>query len=410
MSISRAGDGAATGSVGQHQIDQAQFKLRKGKSSSVVSFDLKKDFSYLFSKSVKVPKTLYKYSCDALDKEFSQQKGAYFFAADAVIYVLFDSLPLASAKVRVEQISKAISKRINDNSESAQVDVARELEQKSSSVGYGDEALRKVMEGHLPVNPTDKMMDCWVNRVKSDLTHSAAGKFWTVDLLRLAKDAPLKYRPVWGPKAKMILANFVFFQPVQKAENSNELVRRDVAMLVAGAMETLRLSKQKSRSLIVVPVNYKTLQDKEVVELYSTILAHVPKDLCQSLLMELRNVPNEGVSGSVQENLSKLVPFFKAVFVETGLLSIPDVAYAGFSPHAYGVDLRGNKFTPDHLMSLLRKYNDTARSKGVKCYLKGVDDATVLKRAAEMGFDYIGGHTVSPDRSGCLGMVPFDID
>lgn len=393
---------------GQYQLDQKQFKASKSKFISVVPLDLKGKFDFMFANSNKIPRSLYSFTCEILDKEFKNEKGAYFMGNDAVVHVMFEKLPMVPAKARVSEIARKISDRVNDNgSDKAEKSPVGEPTAESSK--YGDAALRKVMEGKLPVNPNEKMIDCWISRVTSDLSHSVEGKFWTVDLLRLAKEAPIKYRPVWGPQASMILANFVAFLPTKKAETSGEFIRRDVCMLVAAALETLRLSKRQEKSLVVVPVNYRTLQNKDVVELYSTLLAHVPKALQGNLLLELKGVPSEGISSLVKEHLSKIKPFFKAVMVESGLLKLPDVAYQGFSPHAYGVELRGHKFSADQLDTLLKKYVQQAKAKGVKCYLKGVDDRSLLKKAGEYGFDYLAGTSVCMDRNGCIGMVPFRV-
>lgn len=387
-------------------------KAKEKMAGTVLQWNLQEVLPDFFCGTTTISKTLHiiwRQVLDEVIKEGKENRGLYYHAEGAVIYVFFEKIgrtdadvKLARASLKLKQALKARQDQSTANLQEDETKTAKE----HKKVG-GDEALSKVIQQGLTGTASFKEFNFWADRVSQDI-HMLADKNSLPDsLLELSRKVGCGFYPLWNASAKAIAGNFATVISTADITGESKGLQFDTAVLTTSCMEGLRLIKSNITTLIIIPVSLKSFHEKSFSEIYTNILRHINPAICKLLVFELKDM-SRSITPQVKRTIEALQPYCRAIIINTGILSQPNYDFNGFKPHAYGFDLKEiiSSMSEDELILRMRKYSEHYKRLNTKIFVRSLPNANMATKAESFGFIYLSGSAIAAPQKHCIGVKP----
>ncbi|TXH33133.1 MAG: hypothetical protein E6Q98_23025 [Rhodospirillaceae bacterium] len=223
----------------------------------------------------------------------------------------------------------------------------------------------------------------------------------------LLDDATVVFSPTWSPAQERIVVHRCLLddwtsrstlQSFETIAEPSELQRAiaELDYLILGrAISTLHsLLQSNSKAILLVPVNFFTLNQKNFRDDYLDLCRRVPRSCRKFMLSEIYGASSLTPVSRVIEMSQVLQPFFNAVVVGlpvTGITKFFDIAASGI----YGVSISLDEL-PASGASILQRFAAAAKAAGLRSFVHCARTTGQLTAMVEAGIDYIDGEAVAP--------------
>lgn len=219
--------------------------------------------------------------------------------------------------------------------------------------------------------------------------------------------ASVEYGPIWQPTSKSVVlyrcsldrvtshSTLENFKLMSEGDTLQSAIADLDYFIMGHAVATLHTALQRNaRTALLVPIHFRTLNDKKRREDYLSLCERIPKSYAKFVVFQIDEIPEGTPISRVLEVGSTIRSYVNAL-----VLSIPiereqtlfDAATRGI----YGVALRlrGDHVSGGH--ARLAKYAAAAKSAGLRSFAHDADELTAARAAAEVGFDFVDGEAIA---------------
>jgi len=411
---------AAPVTLGRYEVSEHQFNesLKDEPRENILPFDLKTAFPDVLAKTNKPTKLVDKIWRKTLDEFMSDYGGAYYPANNSTfVQIWVDNLPGPAAKAKLVSVAQKMSivyKSVHDKENPEEAlsnwfNKPKEKEENKPAQQLSPEMARLIQEG-LGENPTLNMLDIWMNRTGPAMIHGGNKAPFVTEIFSVLSKANISYVPMWNAQAELLVGSTpVYRGTVPPAKYTPaESFRQDLLILFSGGFQLHALATKNIQSLVFIPIKYQTLLNRNVMEFIKTFLRLLNPALRKSMIIELRGLPNDGMSPTARTSLQDMAPFCKAFMLETNIFSKEDFTRDVPNVHACGVDMAG---LGDMEVTLgLRKFAENSKGRPQKLFVRGLQTKQAIKIAKDMGFSYLSGPAVHPAEKFCTAVRKHHID
>lgn len=388
--------------TGRFELSEAIFKKRKDESKEQFqALDLKSLFPKLFVGDKKMPQRLGQIWRNVVDTYLDNEKGYYYFhEKNGLIHFTFDSAQGALAKAKIDHIGKSIQEALNESISSGDSlhEVSDNKPKPADKKASGDENLKKVLEG-LRENPSISEVKLWSSRTLQNLHLS---KSTPQDILKLQEEYKICYVPLWNAKNNVLVGASCELNPYgTSATNEGQLIRDNIAQISWARQEVGRLLEKNAQAIVVVPIYIKSLIEKDVIDLIITLLKKAPEPIRKSMIFELRGMGQNQIPAVAKAPLQTISQICRALIIDTGILTQPDMEKEPFKIHAYGFSYNDVNLPPEQRLNLMKKYATTYKSRNTNTYIRNVPNILTMEKAQEFGFTYINAPSVLNPKLSC---------
>ncbi len=391
---------------GRFELSKDKFKERVKKTGKDAhQLDFRALFPKLFSGSNKMPRRIELIWRKVVD-DFLDKEGGYYTFQEKGCFVLFtfENAIKAMAKAKVDLISKAIKEAVEKSIEHGENTL--EISENSGNrpeqgdkKSDGDESLKKVLEG-LRENPDISEVKIWSGRALQNLHLSKA--LPPQDMQKLQEGYKPCYVPFWNAESNVLVGASCELNPRgTPASDEGQLIRDNIAQITKAYLEISRLHKSNAQAVVVIPIYVRALLEKEVSELILTFLKNVPETVRKSMIFELREMGKNMIPAAAKEPLTVISQICRALIIDTGILSQPDMSAEPFKIHAYGCNYNDVNLPPEQRLNLMKKYVSAYKARGTKTYIRNIPNLPTLEAANTLGFAYISAPGVLNPKLSC---------
>lgn len=396
---------------GRFELVEGDFKaLLKKSNQDAHALEFTKLFPDFFVSTDKMPRMLREIWRTPVDEYLEKDKGHYFFQEKGcILHLYFEGANKAIAKTKSDVIGRAIKTALQAklaqggsvDGESAQGGGKEEKKNK------GNENLQKVLEG-LRENPSMGEVKIWTTRALQNAHH---GRSMPPEIVQLLENYKICFNPFWNAESGVLVGSTCEVNPRgSMAPNEGQIIRDNVAMLGAGLRELVKLSSNQGQAIMVIPIYARSLLEKDIAELTVALLKKTPESLHKSIIFELRGMGKNQLPPTSKGYLQTISMLCRAVTVDTGILSQPDMEKEPFKIHAYGCDFYDVKLPPQEMMNLMKKYASTYTARGAKTFIKNLPNALAVEMAQKFGFTYISSPPLFRPRLSCPSATRMTIE
>lgn len=218
----------------------------------------------------------------------------------------------------------------------------------------------------------------------------------------LIRAAQVLYRPMWYAKKEMVSlyrcmldgesgnSAVEHLKVLSSAEELQAALAELDCLVFARSMKTLHALLQKQASAVfVIPVNFHTLADKARRDEYLLLCESIPESYRKFISFELYGLPGDTPTSRIEQVLSTLQPFCKALAIEVPL-SYPRLGELG-NPNLWGISFSLEKRNDAGLLKFAVRL---VHSQNLRAIAHGVNTYGQLSAALDAGFDYVDGSAV----------------
>jgi hypothetical protein len=217
-------------------------------------------------------------------------------------------------------------------------------------------------------------------------------------------DLQLQFSPVWNAQKHVTILNRCLVN-VWKDESIQimDLVEPGKLASARAEIDYLALTKsiealhsfvQSNRvAMILVPVDFATLDNQETRKSYGTLLAAVPPLYHRLIALEI-SASEEIPAAALLRVAWGLRPQVTHVAIELSLRDARLASIAAGATWAISVDLAGSIATDSQLPRDLRTFAMAAENCGIASMARGVNSIGLVAAAASSGFTYIDGPAI----------------
>lgn len=240
-----------------------------------------------------------------------------------------------------------------------------------------------------------------------------------VDPTALPEGCTCLYMPVWRRKGRMLTGHLL--QVVRQRDDGGcEPVRStlsdpfaldgpdpvDLPALAQAIRSIQSVVRTDSESLVVVPVNFHTLERERYRQVYLQLCSRLDARERAFLVLELVGVPHDLAPFLLEKRVAQLVPYCRAVLGRADLRRRLPSQWRNTGVHAVGVDLDLDWSLEKDLLQGLDRFTD--RAGPLHTYVLGLRSRSLATGAIAAGFDYLCGAAVAPGRKALSGVQKFD--
>lgn len=383
--------------------------LKLQKVSRFLPLKLPDVFPDYFVQSTKIPKTILavwgKISVPHC-KEFNAQ--FYIDQEAAVIYLHYDNLPEAAARLKVEKLQKDLQAALKaqlGNAEEASVTDA--VEQKNSK-NAPDENLMRVLKEGLRPSPKIEEVRIWTERATQNFS---VNNELPQDVKRLLSSYKFAYNSVFNAENSMVIGAIIEANPKGVSARLPEDAMRDtIAQLNAAHVEIRRMFKAGQRALVMVPIDVRAFTEELVKDFLIMSLRKMPEDVRGLLVVEIRGLRGSKVPPQMADLLCTINSLCRSLVIDTGILSCPDFSQYGFKPFCYSFNFNEVRLPKDQMLPLIKKYVKTYRAMGAKTLIKNLPGKAFLVYCRSMGYTFLSGPLVFPPKLQCPAPYKFALE
>lgn len=218
----------------------------------------------------------------------------------------------------------------------------------------------------------------------------------------LIRSAQVLYRPMWYAKKEVVS----LYRCMLDGESGNSAIEHlkvlsspeelqaalsELDCLVfAQSMKSLHALLQKQASAVfVIPVNFHTLAERASRDEYVMLCESIPESYRKFISFEIYGLPGDAPSSRIEQVLSTLQPFCKALAVEVPA-NYPRLGELA-NPNLWGVAFSLEKNSDAELLKFAVRL---VHSQNLRAIAHGVNTYGQLGAALDAGFDYVDGSAV----------------
>jgi len=406
-------------SPGRYEVTGQQLAetLKDEPPENIQQFDLKKAFPVELAQTPRLPKLADKVWRKVLDEQIAEFGGAYSVVKNSTfVQVWFERIPSGAAKAKLPSIAEKMGKifqKLRENKDTAEASLDAMFKPRDKETRQAPQLspeLTRLLQHGLTPNPPVSLMDLWLTRTMQAILHNPQATPFAKDIMDIVAKEAIAYQPVWlAPSELLVGAYPVVKNPVTLAQQTQaEPMRQDLIGLFATCFQMTALATKGIQSLGFVSLRVSTISNKNALDLMIAFLRRVDEKIRKNLMLEIKALPQGGLSLSARSNLETLGTLAKALMLDTGPHSKEDFKTIT-KLHAVGFDAAASNLPELETMAMVRKYADTWKSRPQKLYLKGIASPTMIKVAKECGFMYLSGTAVHAAERFCTGVRPFPI-
>lgn len=231
------------------------------------------------------------------------------------------------------------------------------------------------------------------------------------------------YQPLWRVRNQLLTAYVLRGfppdtneqQPLVKDTPLKELLIRtdlpgqvDLPLLDIAARDIRRTMNQGRQAIVIVPVQFATLDRTNLRVLYLNICAQLPEEARKYLVPEIFGVPVDLAPFRIEERINQLRPFSRAILVRASLVDQQFRQWGNLGLHAVGVDMSQYRGSEADIMQGLEQFAEAAEGAKLHTYAYGIPSLSLTTATVVSGIDYIGGDPIAPPTRQPLRVAEFD--
>jgi hypothetical protein len=388
--------------TGRFEVSTEKFvETTRGKPSDVQLIDIKDAVPEAFVNTTKIPRLLERVWRRACDEVMAESRGMYCHKGGSVVQMYFFDMTSVVSKAKADIIRSKIPHILRAAQQDDSVlDATLPQFAKPLQAEKQSSDLTRLMKEGLLENPKIEMVQLWVRRATQEVATSTQKIPLTREMVDLAAKADVFYLPLWSPAGQAIVGSVGHVRSAQPPPqwNSGEAARLDLAALFSAVFQLCGMQAKGHNALIVFPVRVASLLDKDLAELYSTILRRLTPETRRNVIIDVKGMPKDGASSNLLAAVETFSQLSRAVTFETGLLSFPDFSRQFPKLFAAGFDSEDVGLGEHEQVRHIAKYGAFYKSAGVKAYVKNVASRHVFDAALKEGFTYISGRIIRPSQ------------
>jgi len=401
---------------GKFELTEEEFKkLSAGKE--VLTFNIKTAFPDLFADTDKVPRMLERIWRRAIDDILYETKGAYTNNGSTNVDVIFDDLPPAAGKVKLDILKNKLPELLKDV-ENGKIDLDQPSEIASKPQKFKTEQkdvpseLELLIKEGLKENPSIEVLNMWAMRTLQDVISSKAKIPLTKDMIAINKNTNVIFSPLWTKSNQTLVGSSpaIKIGLPSKQYNSGEKARQDLILLFSGVLQIYNLLAKKEHPLIFFPIDFTNLQNKKFIELYIAFLKRLSANVKMAIIFEFKNVPKGSITKNIKEIIESIVAHGRSFVFETSLLTYADYKKEFPKLYACGFDMDSYPVPPGDLMRLTKKFQEHYTKQGLKPYIKSVKTPQAFTIATSLDFLYIAGDIIEPAQKEAFSLKKLSLD
>ena len=223
----------------------------------------------------------------------------------------------------------------------------------------------------------------------------------------LLDDASVVFGPTWSPAQERIVVHRCLlddwtsrstlrsFETIAEPSELQQAIAELDYLILGRAISTLHgLLQSNSKAILLVPVNFFTLNQKKFRDDYLDLCRRVPRSYRKFMLSEIYGASSLTPVSRVIEISQVIQPFFNAVVVGlpvAGISKFFEIAASGI----YGVSISLDEL-PAGGASVFQRFAAAAKAAGLRSFVHCARTTGQLKAMVEAGIDYIDGEAVAP--------------
>lgn len=230
------------------------------------------------------------------------------------------------------------------------------------------------------------------------LRTAAAEQFAVERLIKLRKCGVLFF-PAWNARRLTTTFNRAVLDARLVSQNSfgvpagSEVAQLDIDLvLIKKALSALMHHPRNQKfPLVLVAVNFATLQGEPSAITYLQFLASIPSQYRPSLILEVVGIPLDYDPGQLAPTLSQLSQLIRLIVIETGLEHSALNSLQHLKPWAVSLDMGDARGTDLMLAAKLSRFAATAFEAGVNAIAHNIMAPGLALTAANAGIGFIDG-------------------
>ena len=177
--------------------------------------------------------------------------------------------------------------------------------------------------------------------------------------------------------------------------DASQVAALDTMTLLRARHGLVDMAMRKRVAVVVAPVSFDTMSSRNASSEYLELLAKIPPDLRNYMVVALSRCPSGVPEGRLAEILNPLKRLARAVCVrvEAPQQSLAAIRAAG--GYSVGFNLTQAAGTEMAAPAYLPRFVASARKLGLQCFIDGVNTAAQLQRCRKAAPDYVAGRALA---------------
>ena len=222
---------------------------------------------------------------------------------------------------------------------------------------------------------------------------------------RALGQSALTFTPLWTVRREAVSSYYarmrLFLEPrdvlyghdiLRRATAPRDIYEFDLATLARVHAETQRLGQRNAPNVIICPVHYTTMINREARQEFLSLCASLPRAASRHLIIEVSGFAEGFPPHTAYEVRHWLKPFCRSAWAQIPPLpaAVRNIKEAGFS--AVGFDARA--VSPSRFAFTAGLFAEAARKSGMRCYIHAISTPAAAIAAANAGFDLLSGDAI----------------
>jgi len=220
------------------------------------------------------------------------------------------------------------------------------------------------------------------------------------------KNVTVIFRPIWNVE-KSYLCGYII-RPVsddseKKAQGLSVTAQNeanalnDIGVLYKAAQALSELQQRAEKSIVLVEVNYETLNTFPFRNQYFSMLRRMPETVRNFIVLQIGNIPVQAPKLRLQSIQSDLRGLCRALSFAADIRGGNLDCVSRRNVHACAISLE-QMAKEDELTGLMGRFANKATGMNCAPLVDGVETADILSAAVAAGFRYIAGKAVQADQ------------
>jgi len=382
--------------LGVYEIEKSNY-AQAARKKSFLALSLPKTFPDYFVKTTKISKTVQSVWKKQAELHCADYNAQYYLDVEtAIVYIAYEGLPEAAAKIRVEGLQRDMVAALKDDS--ADQDVTTSVSPEVKKQQMNEDLVRVLKEG-LRVNPKIEEVRIWSERA---LQNFAVGSEIPEDIKKLVGSYKFAYNAVYNAENSTVIGALIEINPKAISPSRIEDVMRDsIAQINAAHMEISRLLESGNKALVMASIDIRVLIEKQVEDLLMISLKKMPQHVRNLLVIEVRGLRGNTVPPKLAALLTEINEMCRSLVIDTGILSCPDFSKTSFKPFCYSFNFNEVRLPKEQMVALMKKYAQTYKKIGAKTLIKNAPNKALLGYAQKLGFTFISGPLIFAPKLQC---------
>lgn len=216
-------------------------------------------------------------------------------------------------------------------------------------------------------------------------------------LASLSKNIAVSFRPIWNVEKNYLCGYLI--RAVKNMHDTPDLAASADLGLLVKAMDALEdLQSRGEKSVVVVTVNYETLNAYPFRGHYLSLLRRIPDALRSFIVLQLDNIPPQAPKQRLQLLQNDMRGLCRAVAMSSDIRGSNLDSVSRGNLHACVVKFAHSDVEEALVVSMVNRFAE--RVGGINCaaMADGVATRPALTAALAAGFRYIAGSAIAPDQ------------